>query len=43
MESTWRALYSAALTQGFTPTSRGYVVVHTRGGMRTEYQLVVTE
>ena len=43
VESTWRALYSAAMTQGFTPTSRGYVVVHTRGGMRTEYQLVVTE
>jgi uncharacterized protein YecT (DUF1311 family) len=43
VEGTWRALYSAALTQGFTPTSRGYVVVHTRGGLRTEYQLVVTE
>lgn len=43
VEGTWRALYSAALTQGFTPTSRGYVVVHTRGGLRTEYQLHVTE
>lgn len=43
VEGTWRALYSAALTQGFTPASRGYVVVHTRGGLRTEYQLVVTE
>lgn len=43
VEGTWRALYSAALTQGFTPAGSGYVVVHTRGGLRTEYQLVVTE
>lgn len=43
VEGTWRALYSAALTQGFSPTSGGYVVVHTKGGLRTEYQLVVTE
>ncbi|KAA0696724.1 DUF1311 domain-containing protein [Halopseudomonas laoshanensis] len=42
-ESTWRALFSAALTQGFTPSQQGYVVIHTRGGQRTEYQLVVTE
>ena len=42
-ESSWRALYSAALTQGFTPSAQGYVVVHTRGTRRMEYQLVVTE
>lgn len=42
-ESTWRALYSAALTNGFTPTAQGYVVIHSRGAPRTEYQLVVTE
>lgn len=42
-ESTWRALYSAALTQGFRPTGQGYVLIHTRGRSWTEYQLVVTE
>lgn len=43
VEGTWRALYSAALTQGFTPGNRGYVVIDTRGGLRTEYQLQVTD
>ncbi len=43
VEGTWRALYSAAYTQGFTPTGEGYVVVHTRGTPSTEYQLVVTD
>lgn len=43
VESTWRALFSAALTQGFTPSQQGYVVIHTRGVQRTEYQLVVSE
>lgn len=42
-ESTWRSLFSAALTQGFTPSQQGYVVIHTRGVRRTEYQLVVSE
>jgi hypothetical protein len=43
VEGTWRALYSAALTQGFTPANRGYVVIDTRGGLRTEYQLQVID
>ena len=43
VEGTWRALLSAAYTQGFTPTGEGYVVIHTRGVTSTEYQLVVTE
>ncbi|WP_022962654.1 lysozyme inhibitor LprI family protein [Halopseudomonas pelagia] len=43
VESTWRALFSAALTQGFTPSQQGYVVMHTQGVRRTEYQLVVSE
>lgn len=43
VEGTWRALYSAAFTQGFSPTGEGYVVVHTRGTPSTEYQLVVTD
>ena len=43
VESTWRSLFSAALTQGFTPSQQGYVVIHTRGVPRTEYQLVVSE
>lgn len=43
VEGTWRALYSAAYTQGFTPTGEGYVVIHTRGTPSTEYQLVVTD
>lgn len=43
VEGTWRALLSAALTQGFTPTGEGYVVIHTRGTSSTEYQLVVTD
>lgn len=43
VESTWRSLFSAALTQGFIPSKQGYVLIHTRGGQRTEYQLVVTE
>lgn len=43
VESTWRALFSAAFTQGFTPAQQGYVVIHTRGVPRTEYQLVVSE
>jgi uncharacterized protein YecT (DUF1311 family) len=43
VEGTWRALYSAALTQGFTLGNRGYVVIDTRGGLRTEYQLQVTD
>ncbi len=43
VEGTWRALYSAAFTQGFNPTGEGYVVIHTRGTPSTEYQLVVTD
>jgi hypothetical protein len=43
VEGTWRALYSAAYTQGFNPTGEGYVVIHTRGTPSTEYQLVVTD
>ncbi|TVP93494.1 MAG: ankyrin repeat domain-containing protein, partial [Pseudomonadaceae bacterium] len=42
VETAWRELYSAALTQGFAPTHQGYVVTH-RGGGTSEYQLVVTE
>lgn len=43
VEGTWRALFSAALTQGFTPTGAGFVVVDIRGQPITEYQLVITE
>lgn len=43
VEGTWRALFSAALTQGFMPTGGGFVVVDIRGQPTTEYQLVVTE
>ena len=42
VETAWRQLYSAALTQGFVPSHQGYVVTH-RGGGTSEYQLVVTE
>lgn len=43
VEGTWRSLFSAALSQGFTPSGAGYVVIHTRGTSSTEYQLVVTD
>lgn len=43
VEGAWRALYSAAYTQGFKPTGAGYVVIDNRGGRRFDYQLVVTD
>ncbi|SDS31548.1 Ankyrin repeat [Halopseudomonas xinjiangensis] len=43
VEGTWRALLSAAYTQSFTPTGRGYVTIDIRGKPVTEYQLVVVE
>ena len=42
-EAAWRALYSAAYTQGFEPTHEGLVVSHTRARRATEYQLVVRD
>lgn len=43
VEGTWRALLSAAYTQGFMPAGRGFVIIDIRGIPRTEYQLVVNE
>ncbi|UAW96881.1 DUF1311 domain-containing protein [Halopseudomonas nanhaiensis] len=43
VEGTWRALLSAAYTQGFTPTGKGFVTIDIRGKPVTEYQLVVNE
>ena len=43
VEGAWRALYSAAYTQGLKPTGSGYVVIDNRGGRRFDYQLVVTD
>ena len=40
---TWRALIAAAREQGLAPTNQGFMVLHTRGGRTTEYQLVVTD
>lgn len=42
VETAWRQLYSAALTQGFVPSHQGYIITH-RGGGTSEYQLVVSE
>lgn len=42
-EGAWRALYSAAYTQGLKPTGAGYVIIDNRGGRRFDYQLVVTD
>lgn len=41
--NVWRALYSAAYTQGFKPAGGGYVVVSNRGVGRVLYQLVVND
>lgn len=43
VESAWRALYSAAYTQGLKPAQSGYVVIDNRGVRRVSYQLVVTD
>lgn len=43
VEGTWRALLSAAYTQGFAPTGKGFVTIDIRGKPVTEYQLVVNE
>ena len=43
VESAWRALYSAAYTQGLKPEQSGYVVIDNRGVRRVSYQLVVTD
>ncbi|MEH6566281.1 MAG: ankyrin repeat domain-containing protein [Halopseudomonas sp.] len=43
VEGAWRALYSAAYTQGLKPSGAGYVVIDNRGGRRFDYQLVVTD
>jgi len=40
---TWRALLAAAREQGLAPTNQGFIVLHTRDGQTTEYQLVVTD
>lgn len=40
---TWRALTAAAREQGLVPANQGFIVVHTRGGRATEYQLVVID
>tara|TARA_Y100000780_G_scaffold30303_2_gene24849 strand:- start:4078 stop:6687 length:2610 start_codon:yes stop_codon:yes gene_type:complete len=43
VESAWRALYSAAYTQGLKPAQSGYVVIDNRGARRISYQLVVSD
>ncbi len=43
VEGAWRALYSAAYTQGLKPSGAGYVVINNRGVYRVDYQLVVTD
>lgn len=43
VETAWRALYSAAYTQGLNPAKTGYVVIDNRGVRRVSYQLVVTD
>ena len=43
VEAAWRALYSAAYTQGLNPAKTGYVVIDNRGVRRVSYQLVVSD
>lgn len=43
VEAAWRALYSAAYTQGLKPGKTGYVVIDNRGSRRVSYQLRVTD
>ena len=43
VQGAWRALQSAAYTQGLKPSGAGYVVINNRGVNRVDYQLVVTD